>query len=116
MSSTLSTGIDSDAAAAIRILTAFTRDYPHNFTVRFWSGSTWEPRTGPPGFTLVLKHPGALRAMFWPFDRLGLGEAYIFDDFDIEGDMFAFTAWLRHIVQMAETRNLLAKLRLLCAL
>src|SRR5438477_11363717 len=104
------------AARAIRILTALTQDYPHNFTVRLWTGEHWQPGSGPSGFTLVLKHAGAMRAMFWPFDRLGLGEAYIFDDFDIEGDMFAFTAWLRHIVQMAESRNLLARLRLLWAL
>jgi cyclopropane-fatty-acyl-phospholipid synthase len=110
------TGSDPSAAAAIRILTAFTEGYSRNFAVRLWTGETWEPRSGPCGFTLVLKHAGALRAMFWPFDRLGLGEAYIFDDFDIEGDVFAFTAWLRHIVQMAESRNLFSKLRLLWAL
>lgn len=51
--------------------------------------------------------------MFWPFDRVGLGEAYIFDDFDVEGDIFAFTAWLRHIVGLAGSRGLFDKIRLL---
>jgi len=38
---------------------------------------------------LVLKHPGALRAMFSSPSELSLGEAYIHDDFDIEGDVEA---------------------------
>ena len=102
--------------SAIRILTAFTREYRPNFTVRFWTGETWQAGAGPVGYTLVLKHPGALRAMFWPFDKVGLGEAYIFDDFDIEGDIFAFVGWLRHIVRMGDERSFLAKLKLLWAL
>jgi cyclopropane-fatty-acyl-phospholipid synthase len=36
---------------------------------------------------LALNHPGALRAMFLPGNELGLAEAYLFDDFDIEGDI-----------------------------
>jgi len=55
--------------------------------VRFWDGSTWG--SGDPSFTLVLKHPGALRNMFLAPSELGLGEAYLGDDFDIEGDLAA---------------------------
>jgi hypothetical protein len=73
--------------------------------VRLWTGDSWQPGTGPTRFTLVLKHPGAIRAMFWPFDRVSLGESYIFDDFDIEGDIFAFTEWLRHIVASETDRS-----------
>jgi cyclopropane-fatty-acyl-phospholipid synthase len=35
----------------------------------------------------VLNHPGALRAMFLPGTELGLAEAYLYDDFDIEGEI-----------------------------
>jgi cyclopropane-fatty-acyl-phospholipid synthase len=38
---------------------------------------------------LVLQHPGALRAMFLPGTELALAEAYLYDDFDIEGDIIA---------------------------
>jgi cyclopropane-fatty-acyl-phospholipid synthase len=110
------TSADPAAATTVGVLTALTDGYPANFAVRLWNGETWQPNTGPTPFTVVLKHPGAVRAMFWPFDRVGLGEAYIFDDFDIDGDVFAFTGWLRHIVRMAEGRSLWAKLRLLRAL
>ena len=63
-----------------------------NFAVRLWNGTTWkpEPQSGEPArFTIVLQHPGALRKMFLPPSDLTLGEAYIYNDFDIEGDIEA---------------------------
>jgi len=59
-----------------------------DFQVRFWNDTTWGTESQP-RFTLVLKHPGALRAMFSSPSELTLGEAYIHDDFDIEGDIEA---------------------------
>jgi cyclopropane-fatty-acyl-phospholipid synthase len=62
--------------------------HPRDFTIRFWDGSCWDPEPGQPArYTLVLNHPGAVRAMFWPPNGLALGEAYIYDDFDVEGDL-----------------------------
>ncbi len=61
---------------------------PRDFAVRFWDGSTWEADTEP-RFTLVLNHPGALRAMFWPPNEVSVAEAYLHDDYDIEGDIEA---------------------------
>jgi cyclopropane-fatty-acyl-phospholipid synthase len=98
------------------ILGEMTKGHAGNFSVQFWDGSDWQPSVGPTPFKLALKHPGALRAMFWPFSKIGLGESYIFDDFDVEGDIFAFTGWLRHLVGQLENRNLWDKLRLLRAL
>ncbi|MGC8826906.1 MAG: class I SAM-dependent methyltransferase, partial [Anaerolineae bacterium] len=61
---------------------------PRDFQVRLWDGTTWGPEPRQPArFTIVLKHPGALRAMFWPPEELTMAEAYIYDDFDIEGDI-----------------------------
>lgn len=61
-----------------------------DFAVQLWDGSRWEPTPGELArFTIHLRHPGALRAMFWPPDDLAMGEAYIFDDFDIEGSIDA---------------------------
>jgi cyclopropane-fatty-acyl-phospholipid synthase len=62
--------------------------YARDFAVRFWDGTCWEPEPGQPTrYTLVLNHPGAVRAMFWPPNGLTLGEAYIYNDFDVEGDL-----------------------------
>jgi cyclopropane-fatty-acyl-phospholipid synthase len=63
-----------------------------NFAVRLWDGTTWKPEPAseePLRFTLVLQHPGALRKMFLPPSELTLGEAYIYNDFDIEGSVEA---------------------------
>jgi len=54
--------------------------------VRLWNGTRW-PDDAPRRVTLVLNHPGTLRAMFMPGTELGLAEAYLFNDFDIEGDI-----------------------------
>ena len=62
--------------------------HPHHFAVRLWDGTVWEAEEGQPTrFTLVLQHPGALRKMLLPLSELTLGEAYIYNDFDIEGDI-----------------------------
>ena len=61
---------------------------PRNFAVRLWDDSTWGPEEGQPElFTLVLRHPGALRRMFVPPGELSLAEAYIHGDFDVEGSL-----------------------------
>ena len=57
------------------------------FRVKLWDGTVWQPGKSPPRFTLELKHPGALRRMFWSPNELSLGEAYIYGDFDIHGDI-----------------------------
>jgi cyclopropane-fatty-acyl-phospholipid synthase len=53
---------------------------------RLWDGTSW-PDEQPREATLVLKHPGALRAMFGAGTEKALAEAYLRDDFDIEGDI-----------------------------
>ena len=54
--------------------------------VRLWDGTSW-PDEQPRKATLVLKYPGALSRMFLPGTEVGLAEAYLQDDFDIEGDI-----------------------------
>ncbi len=74
--------------------------YPDNFAVRLWDGTTWEAQPGQPArFTLVLQHPGALRSMFFPPSELNLGEAYIYNDFDIEGDIEAIFPLAQYIME-----------------
>jgi len=68
------------------------------FAVRFWNGLTWKPHSDSmPVFTIVLKHPGALRKMFWPPDDLTLAEAYLHNDFDIEGDVIQFFQLIHYL-------------------
>jgi cyclopropane-fatty-acyl-phospholipid synthase len=78
---------DGTVGASLSFLENLLGDYrPRDFVVRFWDGTTWDAEPGQPRrFTLVLKHPGALRSMFWPPNEISLAEAYIYDDLDIEG-------------------------------
>jgi cyclopropane-fatty-acyl-phospholipid synthase len=62
---------------------------PRNFAVRLWNGQE-VPAASSALFCLVLKHPGALRRMLTPPIELSLGEAFIYGDFDVEGDIFCF--------------------------
>jgi cyclopropane-fatty-acyl-phospholipid synthase len=76
-------------------------DVPRDFAVRAWDGTVWEPDAGrPTRCTLVLKHPGAVRRMFWPPNQYTLGEAYIYDDIDIEGDIHAFFRFINYLREM----------------
>jgi cyclopropane-fatty-acyl-phospholipid synthase len=73
----------------LSVLADLLGDYrPRNFGVRLWDGRTWDPDPGRPElFTIVLRHPGALRRMLLPPGELSLAEAYIYGDYDIEGSL-----------------------------
>jgi cyclopropane-fatty-acyl-phospholipid synthase len=113
---------DSAVQTSLAFLQRLTACYhPQDFAVRFWDGTTWDPAgrrhhsAGPePRFTLVLNHPGTLRQMFWPWNKAGVAEAYIYDDFDIEGDIQAFFGLVRHLLGrkfgVREKLSLLGKL------
>jgi cyclopropane-fatty-acyl-phospholipid synthase len=80
-----------------------------DFTMRLWDGSTpILPESGEPRFTLVVNHPAALRRMLLPPSEINLGEAFIFGDFDIEGDIFRATSLLDYFPQVDFTAGDLA--------
>ena len=64
----------------------FGDECPETLAVRLWDGSQWPDEQARP-VTLVLRHPGAMRAMFAGGNELALSEAYLHDDFDIEGSI-----------------------------
>jgi cyclopropane-fatty-acyl-phospholipid synthase len=72
-----------------------------NVAVRLWDGTIWKPKHlgEQPRCTLVLQHPGALRKMFLPPTDRNLGEAYIFNDFDVEGDIEDFVLLMVHLFE-----------------
>jgi cyclopropane-fatty-acyl-phospholipid synthase len=86
------TAADPAVRASQQFLERLTAGYrPRDFAVRFWDGTIRDPEPGQPAlFTLALRHPGALRAMFWPPNGVAFGEAYVNQDFDIGGDIFPF--------------------------
>ncbi|MBV8142388.1 MAG: class I SAM-dependent methyltransferase [Verrucomicrobia bacterium] len=78
----------TQAQAIFRILLA---DYhPRDFAISFWDGSQWASETDTPRFTLIVKHPDALRRMLkTSTNDLSLSEAFISGDLDVEGDIEA---------------------------
>lgn len=85
---------------------------PRDFAIQFWDGSTWGAEAGQAArFTIVLRHPGSVRKMFWPPTNTTLAEAYVYNDFDIQGDMhsfFAMTNYLKDLPWTPEQRMKLA--------
>jgi cyclopropane-fatty-acyl-phospholipid synthase len=62
--------------------------HPRNFSIELWDGAVWQPEPGQfHRFAWKIKRPGAVRAAFASASELGLAEAYIYGDFDIEGDI-----------------------------
>ncbi len=63
------------------------------FQVRYWDGSVEPQDPSPaPSCVIVLQGPWALRSMLLPPTEIAAAEAYLRDDFDVEGDMEAVMA------------------------
>lgn len=82
---------EREVRTALAFLTdALGGDCGVSFAVRLWDGTSWSPDPhATPLFTLVIRTPAALRRMFLAPSQLSLGEAYIFGDYDVEGEMEA---------------------------
>ncbi|MCB9705418.1 MAG: class I SAM-dependent methyltransferase [Myxococcales bacterium] len=59
----------------------------HAFAVRLWDGTLIEPEAHQPRFTMVLRHPEVFAKFMASSDWRTLGEAYLRDEIDIEGDI-----------------------------
>lgn len=97
---------DRSAELSLQLIDCLVSDYPRrDFAVRLWNGDAWGNHVNP-RFTLVLNHAGALRRMLLGANEVTLGEAYVFDDFDIEGDIeaaFGFGDYLvEHELELTE--------------
>ena len=80
---------DTSEERAISILDEiFAGSSPERVGFRLWSGVNW-PDERPHAATIVLRSPSSLAKMFLPGTEVGLAEAYLHNDFDIEGDIEA---------------------------
>jgi len=82
---------DKNSARAMTALQLLLKDYhPRDFAVELWDGTRWDPEPGQfCRFTWRINHAGALRSLLRSDRQVALGEAYIFGDFDISGDILA---------------------------
>lgn len=64
--------------------------HPRDFAVELWDETRWDPEPGQfCRFTWRINNAGGLRAAIAGATQVSLGEAYIFGDFDISGDILA---------------------------
>ncbi len=63
--------------------------------LRLWNGEELGPRSS--SSTIVLRHPGSLRALLVPATDLAAGEAYVYDDVDIEGNIIDLLRFARRL-------------------
>jgi cyclopropane-fatty-acyl-phospholipid synthase len=81
------------------------------FALRLWDGTVvGSGMSYEPSFTLVLNRPGALRRMLLPPADLALGEAYLRDDFDVEGNFEKATKLADTLAARLRSPALLARL------
>lgn len=114
-------GSDSPAAIVRSILRdLFGPPEDREIAIRLWDGTLETPAPARvPRCTIILRRPGALRRMLLPPSELALGEAYLTDDFDVEGEMEAALrlgeALAGRIASPRLLASLVARLRLLPA-
>jgi cyclopropane-fatty-acyl-phospholipid synthase len=70
----------------LHLLDEMLGEMSNEIGVRLWNRTVW-PDDRPRSTTLVLQHPGALAQMFSPGTEVAVAEAYIHNDFDIEGEI-----------------------------
>ena len=93
--------IDAEACRTLGVLgKLFGDDGGRQVSVRLWDGTLW-PDALPRPATIVLNHPRALRCMFLSGTEVGLAEAYLYDDFDVEGDIKAVFGLADSLAQKA---------------
>lgn len=82
--------IVAKAAASERSLFAAIAGLPSQrpFAVRWWDGVDEQP-VRPPTFTLRFTRPGALRSILLPPSELGMAEAYLRGDLEVDGSLEA---------------------------
>jgi cyclopropane-fatty-acyl-phospholipid synthase len=88
-------------------LKGFFRGYSGpNFAVQLWDHSRWlcsELET--PACTIVFKNPTSFRSMLVDPNEVTLGEAFIHDDLDVEGDLFSAFDAVEHVLNRPPELN-----------
>jgi cyclopropane-fatty-acyl-phospholipid synthase len=79
------------AAKAKTVVQELLHDYhPRDFAIEFWDGSRYAPEPIQfCRFTWHIHHPSVLRALVRSDRQVALGEAFIYGDFDVSGDILA---------------------------
>jgi cyclopropane-fatty-acyl-phospholipid synthase len=85
------TKTEKSSRATLNFLQELLADYhPRDFVIELWDGAQWAPEGNQfRRFTWKINDPGALRSVMGSASEVSLSEAYIYGQFDIEGDLQA---------------------------
>ena len=82
---------DRVASRALRFVQELLNDYhPRDFAIELWEGTHWGPEASQfRRFTWRINDPSSLRALLGSPSQVVLAEAYIYSQFDFDGDIAA---------------------------
>lgn len=82
---------NESALIALRFLQKLLASYhPRDFAIELWDGTEWGPEQGQfRRFTWKVNNPQGLRTLMRATREISLGEAYVYKEFDIDGDLQA---------------------------
>lgn len=91
MAQRASTTESRGSGSTLQFLHELLADYhPREFAIELWDGEQWSAESNQfRRFTWKINNPGALRRVLASPTEVALGEAYIYGDFDIDGDIEA---------------------------
>jgi cyclopropane-fatty-acyl-phospholipid synthase len=75
--------------------------HPRDFVIELWDGARWEAEADP-RFQVIVHRPEAFAAFLDLDTDLALGEAYVFGDVDVEGDLEALFEVGRRLVDQVD--------------
>src|SRR5882757_3544931 len=92
------------AAGAVDLLESlFDESATQRVGFRLWDGTRW-PDNRARNSTLVLNHPDALEHMLLPGTEAGLAEAYLRNDFDVEGNIESAIDLAEHLLKQGSNQ------------
>jgi cyclopropane-fatty-acyl-phospholipid synthase len=108
---------ENDSFKALNFLQELLREYhPRNFAVEFWDGTCWEPEPGQfRRFGWKINRAGALRAVFSGLSQLAFVEAFIYGEFDLDGDIEGLFPLLEYLINKSWSVRQKSRLELLLA-
>ncbi|MDP2857658.1 MAG: cyclopropane-fatty-acyl-phospholipid synthase family protein [Bacillota bacterium] len=81
-------GAEEHRGITLEILENMFADHlPGTVRVRLWDGTVWPDPSDKTEAEIVLNHPSAMRAMLQSGTEVGLGEAFLYDDFNVTGNL-----------------------------
>jgi len=92
----------------LNFLQELLSDYhPRDFAIELWDGTQWQPEANQfRRFTWKINSSGAVRAAFTSASQLALAEAYICNDFDIDGDIESIFPLADYLSNLGSARKL----------